>query len=160
MISKKIISAVLALTTAFTPVISGGQNAMAKSDIVYVYPNWVPDDYDSALEFYNTYGVTRVEGPFVCMVFKEMLEDLSGPDMLDFPRYEISYGSKVMKPDFTKEYTRSEKPGKNDTVFEVILSMRQKRVHSMSHSEMVMEIMMNMNLILIKRHILSQLTVI
>lgn len=121
MISKKIISAVLALTTAFTPVISGGQNAMAKSDIVYVYPNWVPDDYDSALEFYNTYGVTRVEGPFVCMVFKEMLEDLSGPDMLDFPRYEISYGSKVMKPDFTKEYTRSEKPGKNDTVFEVIL---------------------------------------
>ena len=35
----------------------------------YLLPDWVPNDYTSALEFRNTYGVTHVDGQYVCLVY-------------------------------------------------------------------------------------------
>ena len=34
-------------------------------------PDWIPSDYESALEFRNTYGATHIQDGLVCIVFKE-----------------------------------------------------------------------------------------
>ena len=38
-------------------------------------PDWVPKDYESALDFRNTYGTTRVQGSGVCVVSCERISD-------------------------------------------------------------------------------------
>lgn len=41
-------------------------------------PDWVPADYDSALSFRNTYGMTRVQDGGVCAVYCERLSGWDG----------------------------------------------------------------------------------
>ena len=121
MTKKGIIAAGLAAVTVFSTMISGGQNAFAKSDRVFVLPSWVPDDYDSALEFYNTHGATLVEDAYACVVFKKHQEDINDSSYDHDLRYEITYGSEVMQPVSVKEYSESQISNPGAIVFEVYL---------------------------------------
>ena len=53
-------------------------------------PSWVPDDFDSALEFRNTYGASHVADGMICMVFAEEREPASADSPQGLLRYEIA----------------------------------------------------------------------
>ena len=38
-------------------------------------PDWIPNDYASAIDFCNTYGASHIEDGLICMVFKEIPSD-------------------------------------------------------------------------------------
>ncbi|MBR3422460.1 MAG: dockerin type I repeat-containing protein [Ruminococcus sp.] len=87
-----------------------------------MYPTWVPKDFESALEFSNTYGNTRVEGQFVCFVLRRGVDTSAAKGYLAcFPPYTCSYDSKVMSRCTDEFYYAVDEPWENDRVFEVIV---------------------------------------
>lgn len=43
-------------------------------DAIAELPEWIPDDYESALEFRNTYGATHIGNGLICVVYPETVE--------------------------------------------------------------------------------------
>ena len=60
-------------------------------------PDWIPSDYESALEFRNTYGATHIQDGLVCIVFKEQYEKGTGVDPKGLLRYEVQTTNDIMK---------------------------------------------------------------
>lgn len=121
--TNKLTAAAVAAVTAFAPLFSGGLTASAKTPRQRpVYPTWVPKDFESALEFSNTYGNTRVEGQFVCFVLRRGVDTSAAKGYLAcFPPYTCSYDSKVMSRCTDEFYYAVDEPWENDRVFEVIV---------------------------------------
>ncbi|WP_303836240.1 dockerin type I repeat-containing protein [Ruminococcus flavefaciens] len=73
---KKILAAVIAASTA---VISFSAESRSVSALTNVYaeetgaatklPDWIPTDFESAVEFRNTYGATRIGNGLICIVY-------------------------------------------------------------------------------------------
>ena len=121
--TNKLTAAAVAAVTAFAPLFSGGLTASAKTPRQRpVYPTWVPKDFESALEFSNTYGNTHVEGQFVCFVLRRGVNTSAAKGYLAcFPPYTCSYDSKVMSRCTDEFYYAVDEPWENDRVFEVIV---------------------------------------
>lgn len=79
---KKITAAVIAATTAIIPFSADYLNALIPmsvyaEDKAYAYsiPDWIPQSFDAALTFRNTYGATHIgdenESDLLCVVFEE-----------------------------------------------------------------------------------------
>ena len=67
------VAAALTLTTTGTSVLGAGTNIrsdMKASAAVQKIPGWVPYDFNSALNFANTYGSTLVKNDLACLVLK------------------------------------------------------------------------------------------
>lgn len=69
---KKIAAAVAAAVTAAAPLSVNGSSLLAPSAVYAAdhamgaaLPEWIPSDFDSALEFRNTYGATLVKDGLV-----------------------------------------------------------------------------------------------
>lgn len=52
-------------------------------------PEWVPTDFDSALEFRNTYGTTHIEDGLICAVFWEQAEKVPEGEPQGVLRYDL-----------------------------------------------------------------------
>ena len=83
---------------------------------------WIPKDFDSALEFRNTYGAVHIEDGVLCVVFKREYEPLDPVNYVQNLRYELRFpGYKGTLSGYdTRSYTYSEKPVQGDTEFIVI----------------------------------------
>ena len=83
---------------------------------------WIPKDFDSALEFRNTYGAVHIENGVLCIVFKREYEPLDPVNYVQNLRYELRFpGYKGTLSGYdTRSYTYSETPVKGDTEFIVI----------------------------------------
>ncbi len=46
-------------------------------------PDWIPNDYASAIDFCNTYGASHIEDGLICMVFKETPSDYTVTETVD-----------------------------------------------------------------------------
>ena len=68
---------------ALTSVQAADQSAGAK------LPDWIPNDFSSALEFRNNYGTTHIENGLICFVFKEKAEKVPEGEPRGVLRYEI-----------------------------------------------------------------------
>ena len=55
-----------------------------------VLPEWVPTDFESALDFRNTYGTTHIEDGILCIVFKEDRECERKGETNGKPHYSFS----------------------------------------------------------------------
>ena len=93
---KKIAAAVAAAVTAAAPLSVNGSSLLAPSAVYAAdhamgaaLPEWIPSDFDSALEFRNTYGATLVKDGLVCIVFKESTAGLSDDEEQENSRYAI-----------------------------------------------------------------------
>ena len=124
---NKLTTAVIAAVTAITP-LSMSAPALApatvfadeKGDTARL-PDWVPNDYHSAVEFRNTYGATHIEGRYVCIVYQIEYEPTDPVNYIQFERYQFLYEGISLHKESEDFYTYSEKPAKGDTVYCVML---------------------------------------
>ncbi len=111
MIQMKAKRTAAALTAAIITLIplSGAVSPAAEPAAVYAaegeglqkMPGWIPADFDSALEFRNTYGGTHIEDGLLCIVYEQQK---SYNDDSDTPRFELMTTEDVMKPVSKKTY--------------------------------------------------------
>lgn len=89
---QKLFAALLAVSSAFTPFGSSvsvmPEIPAAGINVPAPLPEWIPTDFDAALAFRNTYGATRVEDGFICVVFEEQALQLSENEPHGVLRYE------------------------------------------------------------------------
>lgn len=116
---KRIAAAVAAAATAIAPISADGLFVSAPSAVYAAdhamgaaLPEWIPDSFDSALDFRNTYGATLVKDGLVCVVFKESMAG-SSDDEQGAPRYEIRTTEGVME-ELRRERYISEDSGTGD----------------------------------------------
>ena len=69
-------AALIAVVTALAPlsmnssVIPTPSTAFAEApDVITDFPDWIPSDFDSAVEFRNTYGATHIDDGLICIVY-------------------------------------------------------------------------------------------
>ena len=101
---KKIAAAIAAAATAIAP-LSADRLSVFVPSAVYAaehamgaaLPDWIPDSFESALGFRNTYGATLVKDGLVCVVFKESMAGTSDDEQQGASRYEIRTTEGMMK---------------------------------------------------------------
>jgi len=76
---KRLTAALIAVLTAITPFSfhSPAATVFAKgTGAVAALPDWIPSDFESAVEFRNTYGATHIDNGLICIV---LLNEYSTP---------------------------------------------------------------------------------
>jgi len=127
---KRTAAAVVAAVTAIVPLSSESFSLLAPSAVYAeettaeaAIPDWVPNDFGSALDFRNTYGATHAEGGFVCVVFKE--NDLQPVGEKQSLLYSVKATEGVMKEIGREVY--SSKRSETGDCYEVVLYQAQKQ---------------------------------
>ena len=72
------------MAAAMIPFSSSGMSNFTRvyaenAEAVKVLPDWVPHDFESALDFLNKYGATHIEDGLICVVFTEAKSEGSSP---------------------------------------------------------------------------------
>ena len=78
----------LTFSATFMPVNAAEPTANTK--ITDKLPEWVPTDFESALEFRNTYGATHIDDGLICAVLWEQAEKVPEGEPQDVLRFELS----------------------------------------------------------------------
>lgn len=120
---RKIAAAFAAAAAAITP-LSADRLSVFVPSAVYAadhamgaaLPEWIPDSFESALEFRNTYGATLVRDGLVCVVFKESMAGSSDGEQ-QVSRYEIRTTEGMMKE--LKRETYSSESAETGSCYEV-----------------------------------------
>jgi len=60
-------------------------------------PEWIPANYEEALDFRNTYGATRIKDGLVCVVFREEYDKVPEGEPQGMLRYEVKTTDGVME---------------------------------------------------------------
>ena len=89
-------------------VFAEGKGAVSK------LPDWIPSDFDSALEFHNTYGAVHIDNGLICLVLKQYDSNIENDDSLS---YKVVTTENVMDTLNDSVYTSD----KTDTKFEVFV---------------------------------------
>ena len=108
---KKIAAAIAAATTAIAP-LSADRLSVFVPSAVYAaehamgaaLPEWIPQSFESALDFRNTYGATHIQDGLVCVVFREQYEKVPEGEPQGVLRYDIRTTKDMMKELFHKTY--------------------------------------------------------
>ncbi len=108
---KKFAAAVIAAATAIIP-LSSDISAALPSSAVYAaehatgaaLPEWIPQSFESALDFRNTYGATHVQDGLICIVFREQYEKVPEGEPQGVLRYDIRTTENMMNELFHKTY--------------------------------------------------------
>ena len=67
-------------------------------------PEWIPQNYESAQNFRNTYGATHIENGLVCIVFREHYDKVPEGEPQGVLRYEIKTTEDMMKVLYSNIY--------------------------------------------------------
>lgn len=100
---KKFAAAIIAAMTMITPLslsaseLSPTTAFAADTGDNTALPDWVPKDFETALEFRNTYGTTHIQDGLVCLVFNEQRECERKGGKNDEPHYSIYKSDGVME---------------------------------------------------------------
>ncbi|MBP5581980.1 MAG: hypothetical protein J6X85_09390, partial [Ruminococcus sp.] len=121
---KKIAAAIAAAATAIAP-LSAERLSVFVPSAVYAaehamgaaLPDWIPQSFESALEFRNTYGATLVKDGLVCVVFRESMAGTSDDEQQGASRYEIRTTEGMMKE--LKRATYCPESPETDSCYEV-----------------------------------------
>ena len=87
----------------------------AGTETATVLPDWIPTDFDAALEFRNTYGATHIADGLVCIVFTEdpaFFREKEGEP----PRYQTVTTEDVMTEVYHRSFFTEESPYTFETV--------------------------------------------
>ena len=92
---KKILATLIAAMTVFVPLTLGSpilapDTSFAENrSAVEELPDWVPTDFETAVDFCNTYGATHIENGYACIVYKMDYEKYAPNMMVQFLRYQL-----------------------------------------------------------------------
>ena len=108
-LTKRIISAVTAMTvyvgTAALFPVTANAAAVNWDRYFEACPKWIPTDFESAMNFYNTYGSTKAENDTICIVRHvpdnyKMKADISAVYNSEESRADSAYESHISAYDF------------------------------------------------------------
>ena len=125
MMLKKLVAAVIAASTAVTPVLVNDRT-ISETTVVYAEDQsvqplqmaWIPTDFESAREFRNTYGATHIEDGVVCIVFRLSLEEYDFDVSYYNNRYELK-GTNDVSESAVINYYPTENVLEDTTVYAV-----------------------------------------
>ena len=93
--------AAAALFAPLSPLAPAVQNAPAvyaeTIRSVNELPDWIPNDYESALEFRNTFGATHIDDGLICVVLKETIDKVPKGEPQGIKRYELKVTENMAK---------------------------------------------------------------
>ena len=112
---SRLTAAILTVTTAIAPislnrpVLLNASTVFAKeTDAVAALPDWIPDDFDSAVEFRNTYGATHIDNGLICIVCPDRARKGASEDTYGFElRATEGMGQELKHGIYTYEYTET-----------------------------------------------------
>ena len=108
---KKLAAALLAAATALIP-LSSNSIRVLPSSMSYAaehatgaaLPEWIPQNFEAAQNFRNTYGATHIENGLVCIVFREHYDKVPEGEPQGVLRYEIKTTGDMMKVLYSNIY--------------------------------------------------------
>ena len=105
---KRLTAALIAAMTAITPLSLNSTGFLTPSAVfaeqtgaAAALPDWIPDSFDSAVDFRNTYGATHIDDGLICIVL--LNENCSPTD--DMLRYDIVTAENTMDTLSRKVYS-------------------------------------------------------
>ena len=124
---KRLTAALIAAMTAITPLSVNCTVLLASSAVfaedtgaVAALPDWIPSDFDSAVEFRNTYGATHIGNGLICIVYPDRAEKGRSEDTYGFAlRAAEGMGQELKHEIYTCENT--------ETCFDVFVYQPQKQ---------------------------------
>ena len=124
---KKVLVALIAAMTLFAPLYLSSQ-VLAPATVfaeetedAAKYPDWVPTDFESAVEFRNTYGATHIEDGYACIIYKTNHEHYYPDIMINSVRYQLRQNGDALRMEYIEGYTYSQEPVAGDTEYCVML---------------------------------------
>jgi hypothetical protein len=124
---KKILATLIAAMAVISPLtlssyITAPATAFAEdTGAVDELPDWVPTDFETAVDFCNTYGATHIENGYVCVVYKMDYEKYDPEMMVQFLRYQLRRQGDALRMEYSDGYTYSQEPVSGDTLYFVML---------------------------------------
>ena len=122
---KRILAALIAATTVIAPLTLSSSIPAAvfaeEASSAEELPDWVPTDFETAVDFCNTYGATHIENGYVCVVYKMDYEKNDPEMMIQFLRYQLIKQGDALHMEHSDGYTYSETPVSGDTLYFVML---------------------------------------
>ena len=122
---KKILATLIAAMTVGTPLtFSPSIPAPAfaeETGLTDELPDWVPTDFETAVDFCNTYGATHIENGYVCIVYKMDYEKPYPGIMIHDVRYQLIRQGSALHMENVDGYTYSQDPAGGDTKYYVML---------------------------------------
>ena len=110
----RLTAAIIAATTAltpltFTPALSAPPTVFAEdTGALAKLPDWIPNDFDSAVNFRNTYGATHIDNGLICIVYPNCARRGASKDTYGFDlKTPKNMGQKLKHEIYTSEYTEA-----------------------------------------------------
>ena len=75
-------------------------------------PDWIPKDFDAALDFLNTYGATHIQDGYLCTVFRETPNEAD----IQTPLYNVELEGTALKQIFDNLYINPEEEYGHNTI--------------------------------------------
>ena len=120
MMLKKLTAAVIAASTAIIPFSADTVNVLSPTNVyaeetayTYSIPDWIPQSFDDAISFRNTYGATHIgsaanESDLLCVVFQERSYSTK--------KYDIKNTARLVTEFYHEVFTDKD----TDTAYEVV----------------------------------------
>lgn len=107
----RLTAAIIAAMTAITPLsVSSTPSTVFAEDTgaVAALPDWIPSDFESAVEFRNTYGATHIDNGLICIVCPDRARKGRSEDTYGFVlRATEGMGQELKHEIYTYEYTET-----------------------------------------------------
>jgi len=113
---KQTAAILIAAATAVIPFTSSTASPFKAPSAVYAdsasalaeLPDWIPDDFDSAVEFRNTYGATHIGNGLICIVYPERVRKGRSEDTYGYELQASGDIGQILKHEiYSHEYTET-----------------------------------------------------
>ena len=119
----RLTAAVIAAATAITPLTFNASVPISYAEdtgAIAKLPDWIPSDFDSAVEFRNSYGATHIENGLICLVFPDRARKGRSADTYGYElKTTVGMGHELKHEIYTHELT--------ETCFDVFVYQPQKQ---------------------------------
>ena len=119
----RLTAAVIAAATAITPLsfnASAPISYAVDTGAVAKLPDWIPSDFDSAVEFRNSYGATHIDNGLICLVYPDRARKGRSADTYGYElKPTAGMGLELKHEIYTHELT--------ETCFDVFVYQPQKQ---------------------------------
>jgi hypothetical protein len=119
----RLTAAVIAAATAITPLSFNASAPISYAEdtgAVAKLPDWIPSDFDSAVEFRNSYGATHIDNGLICLVYPDRARKGRSADTYGYElKPTAGMGLELKHEIYTHELT--------ETCFDVFVYQPQKQ---------------------------------
>ena len=120
---SRLTAALIAAATAITPLSFNASAPISYAEdtgAVAKLPDWIPSDFDSAVEFRNSYGATHIDNGLICLVYPDRARKGASKDTYGFElKSSEGMGTELKHEIYTNELT--------ETCFDVFVYQPQKQ---------------------------------